>query len=112
MGQNKSGIIVLEIELAKPISHDKAVRIELKWGDMRQLPLSGDSLDVDRAKLTVLQGPASDETLLDAPNSIEHGSVWKCRYDNAEWMTAVAFTQILRNDQFVRSIAIVPRNAG
>lgn len=104
------GTLILEIELAKPISRDKKVRVKLSWKNMLSLPLTGDQLQVDRALLTVTSAPASDDVLLDAPNSVPGGSVWRCRYDNDEWMTCVALTQILRNDPGVRSVAIVPRD--
>jgi hypothetical protein len=113
MGKKKSrsGVLMLEIELAKPISHDKAVRIGLRWADMLSLPLPGDTITVDRVDLKITKGPASDDVLLDAPGSLID-PVWRCRYENHEWMSCVALTQILRHDPGVASIAVVPRDEG
>lgn len=113
MGKKKSrsGVLMLEIELAKSVSHDKAVRIGLRWADMASLPLPGDTITVDRVDLEVTKGPASTDVLLDAPDSLTD-PVWGCRYDNAEWMSCVALTQMLRHDPGVASIAVVPRDEG
>lgn len=98
----RAGVVTLEIEVAKPLSHHKGVAVELAWFDMLSLPLSGDVLTVDRAELTIVSGPASDETILDAPNGLQDFT-WKCRYDNDEWMSADSLIKMLRNDPKVLS---------
>lgn len=103
MAQKRAGVLTLEIELAKPLSHHKRVAVELAWSDMLDLPLSGDSLTIDRVSLVVSAGPASDEVLLDAPNSLQDFT-WQCRYENIEWTSANALSRELRNDPRVLSV--------
>lgn len=103
MKDKRAGVLTLEIELAKPISHHKGVTLELAWENMLDLPLTTDTIDVDRVELSVVSGPADDEILLDAPNSLQDFT-WRCRYDNTEWMSADALGKTLRNDKRVLSV--------
>ena len=110
--KSKSGVLVLEIRLAKSASHDRGLRITLSWDDMLSLPLGGDILRIGRAELEIITTPASDEVLLDAPETVPEGAVWECRYDNTEWMSYVALTRLLRADPKVLTMIVVPRDAG
>lgn len=100
---SRPGVLTLEIELAKPLSHHRGVVLELAWADMLNLPISSDKIDIDRVRLDVVHGPADDEILLDMPNSLQDFT-WKCRYSNGEWMSADALGKVLRNDKRVLSV--------
>ena len=93
----RPGVITIEVELLKPLSRMRKVAIELAWEDMLDLPLSTDKLQIDRADITLTLGPADDETILDAPNSL-HDFTWQGSYDSGEWVSAETFISNIRHD--------------
>lgn len=100
---SRPGVLTLEIELAKPLSHHRGVILELAWPNMLDLPISGEMFDIDRIPLDVISGPADDEILLDMPGSLQDFT-WKCRCNNGYWMSADSLGKILRNDKRVLSV--------
>lgn len=96
------GVLTIEVELLKPLSHAKKVAIELAWDDMLDLPLSTDKLQIDRMEINLTRGPADDDTILDAPNSLQDFT-WQGTYDSGEWVTAETFIANTRHDRRVLS---------
>src|SRR5690606_15754888 len=75
-----AGVVLLEVELLKALSHQKKVAVEVAWPDMTSLPLSGDTMQLDRMKVQIGRGPADDDTILDSPGSLMDFT-WQASYD-------------------------------
>lgn len=102
----RAGVILLEVELLKALSHQKKVAVEVAWPDMTSLPLSGDTVWLDQAKVDVGQGPADDDTILDKP--LELGDfTWQASYDSPEWIEAKTFAAMANRDPHVISARIM-----
>lgn len=95
-----AGVILLEIELLKPLSRMRKVALELAWENMLDLPLSTDKLQIDRLEINLTLGPADDETILDAPNSLQDFT-WQGTYDSGEWVATETFIANARHDRRV-----------
>lgn len=95
-----AGTITVEIELEKGLSRSRRIAVEMKWDDMLSLPISRDLLQIDRTEIELLNGPASDEVILDRPNSLPHFT-WQGIYRNKEWMSLNDFARILQKDRRV-----------
>lgn len=105
------GVITLHVEVQKPLGRKKLIQVDLTWEDMLDLPISTDELTIDRYTVTVVQGPRSDEELLDRPRLAvdpKSGPIhWTCRYDG-EWVRVENLIQQLKKDprvQFARAVA-------
>jgi hypothetical protein len=99
----RPGVLLIEVTLPKPLSKFRRVAVELAWPDMLDLPLSNDELQIDRATVKVVRGPAGDDTLLDAPNSLQDFT-WQGLYECDEWISAETFAALVRNDPKVLSV--------
>jgi len=102
----RAGVLTIEVELLKPLSHAKKVAIELAWDDMLDLPLSTDKLQIDRMEINLTRGPADDDTILDAPNSLQDFT-WQGTYDSGEWVSIETFTANARHDRRVLNIKAI-----
>lgn len=98
----RAGVLAIDVELLKPLSHARKVAVELAWDDMLDLPLSSDKLQIDRMEINLTRGPATDEVILDAPNSLRDFT-WQGSYDSGEWVTAETFIANARHDRRVLS---------
>lgn len=100
------GVVLLEVELLKAISHQRKVAVEVAWPDMLSLPLSGDSMQLDRAKVEVGRGPADDDAILDTPGELKDFT-WQASYDGGEWISAQAFATLVQKSPNVISARII-----
>lgn len=103
---NRAGVILVEVELQKPISHHRKVAVEVAWPDMLSLPLPGDTLQLDRMKVALTAGPADEETILDRPTSLKDYT-WQGSYDSGEWTSAQTFASTVRKDPHVISARLI-----
>lgn len=101
--KKRAGVLLVEVSLPKPLSKFRRVAVELAWTDMLDLPLSGDELQIDRAAVKVLRGPAGDDVILDAPNTLQDFT-WQGTYECDEWISAETFASLVRNDPRVLSV--------
>lgn len=110
MRRKKAGVITLEVELKKPLNRRSLVRVDLRWGDMLDLPISGDVISIDRFNLKVVRGPASNETLLDQPQAVTRltsPGCWYCHYDD-DWIAAERLISGLSRDPHCLSVRVLP----
>lgn len=111
MSGEKAGVITLEVELMKALGRGKRVRFDMSWGNLLVLPISGDMLTVGRFKMKVMQGPASDETLLDRPAVVTGNGapgVWRCRLDTAEWAHVETLASLLSKHPDLSNVQVLP----
>lgn len=95
-----TGVITVEIELNKALSRSRRISVEMEWDDMLNLPLSSDRLQIDRTEIELLNGPASDDAILDRPSSLTHFT-WQGIYRNTDWMHLNDFARTLQKDRRV-----------
>lgn len=100
------GVILLEVELLKASSRQKKVAVEVAWPDMLSLPLSGDSMQLDRAKVDIGRGPADDDTILDHPQTLTDYT-WQASYGGEEWISAQTFATLVQRSPNVISARII-----
>lgn len=100
------GVVLLEVELLKATSHQKKVAVEVAWPDMLSLPLSGDSMQLDRAKVSIGSGPADDDTILDSPQTLTDHT-WQASYGGEGWISAQAFATLVQKSPNVISARIL-----
>lgn len=105
-GNKRAGVLLVEVELLKAISHQKKVAVEVAWPDMLSLPLSGDSMQLDRAKILIGTGPADDDTILDSPQALPDFT-WQASYDGSEWISAQTFATTVKHSPHVISARII-----
>jgi hypothetical protein len=101
-----AGVVLLEVELLKALSHQKKVAVEVAWPDMTSLPLSGDTMQLDRMKVQIGRGPADDDTILDSPGSLMDFT-WQASYDGGEWIAAQTFAATVNKSPNVTSARIL-----
>lgn len=102
----RAGVVLIEVELLKALSRQKKVAVEVAWPDMLSLPLSGDSMWLDRAEVSIGAGPAEDDVILDAPQSLKDFT-WQASYDGGEWISAQNFASLVKNSPHVLSARII-----
>lgn len=99
--EKRQGVINLEVEVMKPLSRKRLIRLALSWDDMLRLPISGDTVTVGRFSLKVVRGPASDEMVLNHPTTVidpDRGPThWYARYDGA-WARAEELVAAFASD--------------
>ncbi|MFE0472476.1 hypothetical protein ACFW2V_12770 [Streptomyces sp. NPDC058947] len=104
MRRKKAGVITLEVELKKPLDRKNLVRIDLRWDDMLDLPISGDVIAIDRFDLKVVRGPVSDEALLDQPQVVT-GALspghWYCHYDGDRIAAEKLITELSHDPRYL-----------
>jgi hypothetical protein len=100
------GVLLLEVELLKATSHQKKVGVEVAWPDMLSLPLRGDTMQLDRAKVDIGLGPADDDTILDHPQTLANYT-WQASYGGEEWISAQAFATLVQRSPNVISARII-----
>ena len=103
MKTQRAGVLLIEVTLPKPLSRFRRVAVELAWPDMLDLPLGGDELQIDRAAVKVVRGPAEDDVVLGDPESLQNFT-WTGLYECDEWISAETFASLVRNDPRVLSV--------
>lgn len=98
----KAGVITLEIELEKSLSHGRRLAVDLAWDDMTQLPLASDELYIDDIKISLVSGPADNDTILDKPGSLKDYT-WKGIHRGIEWMSIQTFAKMIDKDPAARN---------
>lgn len=102
----QAGVLLIEVELLKPLSLHKRIAVELAWLDMLSLPLPTDTLQIDRAVVVLTAGPADDETIMNSPQSLTDYT-WQGSFDNGEWVSAQAFAAMVNKDRNVLGVRII-----
>lgn len=107
MSRNKmAGVVLLEVELLKATSRQKRVAVEVAWPDMLSLPLSGDTMQLDRVKVDIGRGPADDDMILDAPQSLSDFT-WQASFGGDEWISAQTFATTVKHSPNVINARIM-----
>jgi len=102
----RAGVLLLEVELLKPLSRHRKVAVEVAWPDMLALPLSGDSMQLDRAVVSIGRGPADDDTILETPERLTDYT-WQASYHGEEWISAQAFATLVQKSPNVLSARLI-----
>lgn len=105
--KKRAGVLLIEVELLKPLSRQKKVAVELAWPDMLSLPLATDTLQLDRAQVVLTRGPADDDVILDSPQSLTDFT-WQGSHDSGEWVSAQTFAAMVNKDPHVLGARIIP----
>lgn len=102
----KPGVITLEIELEKSQSDGRRLAVELAWDDMTQLPLASDEVYIDDIKISLVSGPADNDTILDRPDSLSDYT-WQGIHRGIDWMSIQTFAKMVKKDPAVQVVRMI-----